>query len=220
MAKLPVALEVGTKRVFAIACDWPGWARTAKDEEGALQALLDAAPRYAAAIQRVRTFAVPRSVERFEVVERLSGDATTDFGAPGAIGRFDEEPANPRDLARLEAILRACWTAFEDRVADANGVTLAKGPRGGGRSLAKIQEHVAGAAEAYLRALGGTVPKGGDGDALRDAFVEAMGQRARGELPDVGPRGGARWPARFAARREAWHVLDHTWEIEDRTAHT
>ena len=25
------------------------------------------------------------------------------------------------------------------------------------------------------------------------------------------------WPARYAARRIAWHVLDHAWEIEDRS---
>ncbi|MGI8847592.1 MAG: hypothetical protein ACR2GX_04910 [Candidatus Dormibacteria bacterium] len=25
------------------------------------------------------------------------------------------------------------------------------------------------------------------------------------------------WPARYAARRIAWHALDHAWEIEDRT---
>ena len=25
------------------------------------------------------------------------------------------------------------------------------------------------------------------------------------------------WPLRYAARRIAWHVLDHTWEMEDRS---
>jgi len=25
------------------------------------------------------------------------------------------------------------------------------------------------------------------------------------------------WPARYAIRRTAWHVLDHAWEIEDRS---
>jgi hypothetical protein len=24
------------------------------------------------------------------------------------------------------------------------------------------------------------------------------------------------WPPRYAARRIAWHVLDHAWEVEDR----
>jgi hypothetical protein len=31
-------LEVGAKRVFAGALDWPGWCRSARDEEGALEA--------------------------------------------------------------------------------------------------------------------------------------------------------------------------------------
>jgi hypothetical protein len=25
------------------------------------------------------------------------------------------------------------------------------------------------------------------------------------------------WPPRYAARRIAWHVLDHAWELEDRS---
>jgi hypothetical protein len=25
------------------------------------------------------------------------------------------------------------------------------------------------------------------------------------------------WPPRYAARRIAWHALDHAWEIEDRS---
>jgi hypothetical protein len=29
--------------------------------------------------------------------------------------------------------------------------------------------------------------------------------------------GDRRWPARYAARRIAWHALDHAWEIEDRS---
>jgi hypothetical protein len=33
----------------------------------------------------------------------------------------------------------------------------------------------------------------------------------RSRVPD-----GA-WPARYAIRRTAWHVLDHAWEIEDKS---
>jgi hypothetical protein len=28
MASIKVALEVGSKRIFAVALDWPGWARS------------------------------------------------------------------------------------------------------------------------------------------------------------------------------------------------
>jgi hypothetical protein len=217
MPTVPVAIETGEKKTFAVACDWPGWCRSGRDEDAALQALLDAGPRYAVVMDGTRAFTPPRSIERLEIVERLPGDATTDFGAPGALGTFDRIDVDARQLARLEAIVRACWAALDRAAADAKGVRLATGPRGGGRSLAKIREHVSGATEGYLRVLGGTPPKGGGDDAtVRQAFIEALTARARGELPGVGPRGESRWPARYGARREAWHVLDHAWEIEDR----
>jgi hypothetical protein len=28
---------------------------------------------------------------------------------------------------------------------------------------------------------------------------------------------GAKWPPRYAVRRFAWHVMDHAWEIEDKS---
>ena len=55
-------------------------------------------------------------------------------------------------------------------------------------------------------------------DAMHDAFVEAVQMREAGELPDQGPRGGVRCTARYAIRHAAWHVLDHTWELEDRAS--
>ena len=41
MKLIDVAIEAGKKRTFANALDWPGWSRSGKDEESALQALLD-----------------------------------------------------------------------------------------------------------------------------------------------------------------------------------
>ena len=37
------------------------------------------------------------------------------------------------------------------------------------------------------------------------------------EPSDGSPIAGRKWPPRYAARRIAWHALDHAWEIEDRT---
>ena len=34
---------------------------------------------------------------------------------------------------------------------------------------------------------------------------------------DGSPIVGKKWPPRYAARRIAWHAIDHAWEIEDRT---
>jgi hypothetical protein len=37
------------------------------------------------------------------------------------------------------------------------------------------------------------------------------------EATDGGPVvPGKKWTARYAARRIAWHVLDHAWEMQDR----
>ena len=44
-------VEAGAKRVFAGALDWPGWCRNARDEEGALEALIAYGPRYAAVLK-------------------------------------------------------------------------------------------------------------------------------------------------------------------------
>src|SRR5260370_16412113 len=39
-ATVPIYLEVGRKRVFASALDWPGWTRAGKDEKLGIEALL------------------------------------------------------------------------------------------------------------------------------------------------------------------------------------
>src|SRR6266851_4757330 len=43
-----VYLEVGSKRVFACAFDWPGWVRSGRDEAAALEALAAYRSRYVA----------------------------------------------------------------------------------------------------------------------------------------------------------------------------
>jgi hypothetical protein len=124
---------------------------------------------------------------------------------------------NPADLEEQITRLRAAWSTFSSAADDARDRTLRTGPRGGGRTLAKIREHVAEADVAYIAALGAKPPRGvEDWEVVTNAFVEALHAKLRGELPEVGPRGGERWPARYAIRRSAWHALDHAWEIEDR----
>ena len=53
---------------------------------------------------------------------------------------------------------------------------------------------------------------------IRSGILDGLVAAARGELPEKGPRGGKRWTPRYFVRRVAWHVLDHTWEVEDRIA--
>lgn len=216
MKKLEVYLEVGKKRVFAGALDWPGWCRSGPDEHSALTALIVYGPRYKRSLMSVaRGLAIPRTVSNLTVVERLQGNPTTDFGAPDGVPSLDRQPLEKGELERWTKLLRASWKAFDTSSKTAGSKTLAKGPRGGGRDVAKMRKHVLEAEGAYLHALGGRY-RGADLAELRTQFLEALAARVRGELPDKGPRGGKRWVPRFAVRRSAWHSLDHAWEIQDR----
>ena len=209
MSGTPVYLEIGSKRVFAAALEWPGWCRSGKDEDGALEALAAAAPRYAVAAARAG-FPLPEgAADDFRVVERVPGSASTDFGAPGAIPAHDSEPLTAEEAGRLAALLAASWELL-DRVAAAAPAELRKGPRGGGRDTGAVVDHVAAAELSYARKLGVKQP-GEEVSELRRAILEVL-SRPSGGAPAV-ERG---WPPRYAARRFAWHVLDHAWEIEDR----
>lgn len=216
-----VYLEVGTKRAFACAVDWPGWCRSGPDEATALRALLEYGSRYAAVVRPARLgFSAPARIDQLRVVERLAGNATTDFGAPGVIPSVDRAPASETECARLEKVLRAGWRALDGARRRATGKELSRGPRGGGRELDAIIAHVVGADRSYLGAVGWKVrSSGGNRDPLeetRSAILDALRASARGEIPTTGPRGGRRWPARYFARRVAWHTIAHAWEIERR----
>src|SRR3972149_4593230 len=115
--EIRVYLEIGRRRTFAGAVDWPGWCRSGRDEAGAV-----AAPPEA----------------RISITERLVGNATTDFGAPDGALPGDDTKVPDREIRRLQAILKACWRAFDTAADVAAGRTLSKGPRGGGRGLARI----------------------------------------------------------------------------------
>jgi len=221
--KCEIYLEIGAKRVFAAAIDWPGWCRRGKDEASAIQALFEYGPRYAGVLLSTGLeFQAPDDISPFHVAERLSGDATTDFGVPGALPSADQAPVEDGELERLQIILQACWLAFDQAAGLAEGWQLRKGPRGGGRDLPKMVDHVLEADAAYLSRLGWKMNRGLDleqHDRLvrtRQAILDGLASAAHGELPDKGPRGGLRWPPRYFVRRVAWHVLDHAWEIEDR----
>jgi hypothetical protein len=199
----PVYLEVGQKRVFALALDWPGWARSARDEERALAVLSAYAPRYAPIAHAA---GLDLELQTFDLVMKVTGNATTDFGAPGIVPDIDRRPIFADEAARQAALMSACWDYF-DRVVASAPAALAKGPRGGGRDRDKIVEHVLGAEAAYGPRIG---LKGSA--ATREAILAMLSQP--GAPP---PESEKRWPTRYAARRMAWHVLDHAWEIEDRS---
>jgi hypothetical protein len=216
MAATAVLLEVGKKRAFACALDWPGWTRAGKDEALALAALAAYVPRYAAVPEQAGIAFPDRVGERLEVVERLPGDAGTEFGVPGAIADADAARTTRARAERLAALVQASWTVF-DRVRAGAPASLRKGPRGGGRDRDKMVDHVLGAEAAYARKLGIRQPQPAIDDrvaiaALREALLEVLRAPSDGSPPV--PKG---WPPRYAARRIAWHVLDHAWEMQDRS---
>jgi hypothetical protein len=219
---LEVYLEVGKKKTFAGAVEWPGWCRFGRDETSALQALVNAAPRYASILRLADIdFETPPDVSAFAVIERLPGNATTDFGAPGLPPAADARPLDDLELQRLQAILQACWQGLDRAAQRAQGKRLQTGPRGGGRSLDGILQHVRDAESSYLSSLGGKAPRVQSPESsqveTRQVILETLRASAQGEIAAYGPRGGNRWSARYFVRRAAWHVVDHIWEMEDRS---
>lgn len=220
---MDVFIEQGQKKIFAGAVEWPGWSRSGKTEADALQALLDFGPRYARVVQAAGLeIVVPKAATGFQVTERHPGDSTTDFGAPSAVLEADRPPLDQPVLSQSSSILQACWAAFDRAVDHAEGRELRKGPRGGGRDLDRILDHVLQADLSYLRKLAWKYrPQESSGPReeiprARIAILDALQAALRGELPERGPRGGVLWPPRYFIRRVTWHVLDHVWEIEDR----
>jgi hypothetical protein len=212
-----VAIESGSKRVFAFTLDWPGWCRSGKDEASALAALVAYAPRYAPVAKKARIAFDPKSAAAFRVVEHLAGTATTDFGAPDSVAKRDIEALPAPDAKRIAALLNAAWIILDEVIAGAPA-ELRKGPRGGGRDRDQIADHVLGAEGAYMRklGLGLKAPARDDRGGIakfRAAITEVLGKPSNGKA--LVERG---WPQRYAARRIAWHALDHAWEIQDRSA--
>jgi hypothetical protein len=213
---LAVALERGRSRVFVVAIDWPGWARSVSarvGDEGAIDALMSYHQRYAEVAARAGA-AFPSSAVVPRVVEAVVGTATTDFGAPDVVLDVDHPvltAAGRRDLARQIALLEAAW-ALLDEIVDGAPEELAKGPRGGGRDTSEVVGHVIEAERAYARKVGVRHPPFAARDlAARAAMRADLVAALRTDAVRVS------WPARYALRRTAWHVLDHAWEIQDKS---
>ncbi|GIH48822.1 hypothetical protein SAMN05421833_11338 [Microbispora rosea] len=205
-----VYLELGPKKVFACSIDWPGWCRIGKTEEAALGTLVDYTPRFRVIAERAGLEFAPGEPE---VVARVKGDSTTDFGAISAIPGFDREPVDAPEAARAAALARAAWAVFAE-VTAASPEELRKGPRGGGRDRDKMVSHVVEAERAYARKIGVRHKPFKDEAgriAMREDIVRALERPA-----EAFPPGGEGWPVRYAARRIIWHVVDHIWEMEDR----
>ncbi|MBI2782233.1 MAG: hypothetical protein HYX55_10635 [Chloroflexi bacterium] len=212
--RLTVALEGTGRKVFASALEWPGWARSGKTPEAAIESLLAYAPRYEP-VARAAGLTLGTSFD-VDVVEHLEAGSGTEFGVPSRPTEADSRPTAAADGARLASIVEAAWAEF-DRVAAGAPAELRKGPRGGGRDRDKMVGHVTESDWYYAREMGirERQPAAGDrtaADALRAAMLAILRKPSDGS-----PLADRKWPVRYAARRIAWHAMDHAWEIEDRS---
>ena len=209
---IPVTIEAVDTRTFASALDWPGWSRGAKSEHLALEALIAQASRYAAVARRAGLdFPDGLTPDDLDVVERVAGDASTSFGVPGRVTEADLRPVTSALANRLADLLQSAWDTLANVVAAAPA-DLRKGPRGGGRDRDKVVAHVQDAERAYVRKIGLRPAADAPIDEVRAEVIEAFRLGTDGS-----PLPGGTWPLRYAARRFTWHVLDHAWEIEDRS---
>ena len=218
--RVAVFLEITPKQAVASALDWPGWCRAGRDEDAALERLADYAGRYAPVAAHAGV-SFPSAVA-FDVVERVPGGSATAFAAPECRRPFpqvtagaDRTTVTPAAARRLAGLVTAAWAVF-DEVAAASPAALRKGPRGGGRDRDQLIGHVIGAETAYARKLGVKRKQPAVGDIaalgeLRAAIAAVLGAPSDGS--PVVPGG---WTTRYAARRIAWHVLEHAWEMQDR----
>ena len=209
---IDVTIEAVDRKVFASAVDWPGWSRSGKTEDLALEALVAYAPRYAAIAGRAHArYRSQLSVEDVDVVERIDGDASTSFGVPGKVTQLDLRPVTSAQANRFADLLQAAWDELAEIVAGAPA-SLRKGPRGGGRDRDKVVAHVEEAERSYVRKIGLRPAEDAPIDEIRAQVMEVFRLGTDGS-----PLPGGTWPLRYAARRITWHVLDHAWEIQDRS---
>jgi hypothetical protein len=212
--RLAVVVESAPKKTFASALDWPGWSRSGKTQDAAVEALLSYAPRFEV-VAREAGLAFPSSFD-VEIVDRQDGGSGTEFGVPSRIHDADRQAVDAAEADRQARIVEAAWTIL-DRVAAGAPAELRKGPRGGGRDRDKMVAHVIEADWYYARELGIEARQPAPADraavgASRAAVLDVLRRASDGS-----PRADRKWTHGYAARRIAWHALDHAWEIEDRS---
>jgi len=217
-SELRVLVEQPTrgKRWVAVAADWPGLERGGKTEDEAVEKLARYVPRYLPVAKRVRLGSELAAQTNLDIIGRYPGTGSTDFwGISFAPSPLDREPFDAPTFDRQVRLLRAAWAEF-DQTATRVSAELRPGVRGGGRSRDQIVRHVLAnegdnfskrvKAKSELEDL--LKP---DGLAQhRDRFVDAM----REWHTEGKPLG--KWTVPYLLRHTAYHVLDHTWEMQDR----
>jgi hypothetical protein len=205
------------KKVVAYAIDWPGWSRGAKTADEALATLESYRARYrpvAAAAQMARAF---DAAGPLKVVEDRVGTGSTDFwGISFSPSSLEQDPMDPREFDRKLKLLCACWSLF-DEVGARVSAEMRTGPRGGGRDRDHIISHtIRVESEDFAKRLGAPAPEGATLTPSglhrhREAYVEAMRAYRAGKGKPM-----RSWTLPFLMRHTAFHVMDHTWEMQDK----
>jgi len=150
-----VAIERGPKRrTFAQVQDWIGWLRAEKEEQAALKELVASSARYGLVVaQAGMSFSLPTSIADFTVVDRVTGTAVTDYGAPGVLSAFDTQPWQEEEIERCVKLLQACWATF-DEVLQAIPASLQDVKPQRGRSPLAMRLHLVETDLMHLTAFG------------------------------------------------------------------
>ena len=226
---LRVTLETGPrgKKVVAVAADWPGLERGATTGEAAIERLLSYVPRYAQVAKLAgmgadfaagTKSATSKTGDVVGVVERYPGTGSTDFwGISFGFSSIDKQAMSAEALERELALMRACWTFFDD-VRSRVSAEMQKGPRGGGRDRDRIVRHTLFTEQDWAKMLGLPTPEEAQEAILteeglkvhRDVYCNAI--RAAHSQDKM----ARKWPLRYLIRHTAFHTLDHAWEMEDK----
>jgi hypothetical protein len=215
---LRVILELGKKRrVVAGAMDWPGLDRWGTSEDDAVEKLLSYVPRYTRVAQQAGLASAFARARNVDVVERVPGSSSTDFwGIAHVPSEIERDVLSAADLERRLELLQSCWAHFDD-VAAGVPHELRPGPRSAGRSRDQIIRHVyLNEPEQFSRKVEVRTPfedvlAPGGLARHRQGYLDAIrAYNAEGKAART-------WPIQFLVRRTAHHVMDHAWEMEDRS---
>lgn len=213
------ALELGPKgrKFVAYAPDWPGWSRGARTEQDAIATLEAYRERYRPVAELAGLGAEFDAAGELDVVDVYVGTGSTDFwGISFSPSPGEVAPMSEAELERKLALLQGCWAHFDD-VAARVSPEMRKGPRGGGRDRDEIINHTLGCERTQFAVkVGVNTPQG--------VQLTAEGRRTHREnylaafrAYNAEGRKARTWELAFLLRHTAYHLLDHAWEMEDKT---
>jgi hypothetical protein len=216
--QLRVTVEIGpkSKKVAAVAPDWPGLERGDKTKAAAVARLEAYIPRYAHIAKLAGMESEFAAIATLDIVEEYPGPGSTDFwGISFGHSSIDKQPVSREALERELTLMQACWTFF-DSVRFRVSAEMQKGPRGGGRDRDQIVRHTVGtemldwAPKLGLPSLFSENLTDEVISTHRVAYCNAIRTfHAEGKM-------ARKWTLRYLIRHTAYHTMDHAWEMEDK----